>query len=373
MIHVFIGTKAQFIKMVPVMVELRKRDIPFRYVDSGQHAGLTGSLRKVFHVREPDVSLRRADTDIDSIPGAAGWFARQTWTGLRGPERIREGVFPGGGICLIHGDTLSTLLGMRLAKRAGLEVAMVEAGLRSHSYLHPFPEEMIRMYCMQRSDLLFVPSDEAEENLKGMRIFGKVINTKGNTVADSLRLMDGFTSNMEIPKAPYALAACHRLETLLRRARLARVVSLLNHVAERMPVVFVTHGPTRKYLGRYGLDRQLSPGIRRLDMLDYPDFIALIKAARMVLADGGSIQEECAYLNKPCLILRMKTERQDGLGRNARLWRFNDQEARDFLDWAEAYEGTDPVEMPQPSRRIVDSLIRLGHGADNLPGEAKDD
>jgi len=48
MIHFFASTKAQFINMAPVTIEMRNCNIPFRYIDSGQHAELTMSLRKAF-------------------------------------------------------------------------------------------------------------------------------------------------------------------------------------------------------------------------------------------------------------------------------------------------------------------------------------
>jgi UDP-N-acetylglucosamine 2-epimerase len=49
----------------------------------------------------------------------------------------------------------------------------------------------------------------------------------------------------------------------------------------------------------------------------YPQFISSLMKARFILTDGGSIQEEASYLMKPCLILRNRTERIDGVGDNA--------------------------------------------------------
>ena len=70
MIHVFIGTKAQLIKMAPVISQLRDRKLRYRYVDSGQHAGITRSLRRVFGIPEPHVSLRNQSNDIVTIPAS---------------------------------------------------------------------------------------------------------------------------------------------------------------------------------------------------------------------------------------------------------------------------------------------------------------
>jgi UDP-N-acetylglucosamine 2-epimerase (non-hydrolysing) len=361
MIHFFIGTKAQFIKMAPLMVELRRRSVAYRYVDSGQHAEITRSLRQVFNLPEPDVSLRDATGDIVSIPAALGWYLRHLGSCYFSRRRLRNEVFPGGGICLIHGDTLSTLLGMQMARAAGLQVAHVEAGLRSHCLWEPFPEELIRIRCMGRADLLFAPSDEAMKNLEQMKLRGELVRAPGNTVADALRLMDTRRLDVDVPAEPFALATCHRLETISKRERLRQVVELLNLAVERWPVVFVTHKPTYRYLERFGLQDALDPRIDCRGMQDYATFVALLKQAKVVLTDGGSIQEECGYLGKPCLILRSVTERSDGLGTSARLWGFNNQVAKEFLAWADSYQSASAALDVQPSKMIVDRLCELGY------------
>jgi len=178
MIYFFIGTKAQFIKMAPIIVELRNRQIPYRYVDSGQHADLTRILRKTFGIRQPDICLHR-DGDISSVFAAIKWTCKLILMALFAKNKIKRQIFPESGLCLIHGDTLSTLLGLKMAKAAGLKVAHVEAGLRSFNIFHPFPEELIRIYCMKRCDILFSPSDLAYNNLQKMKTKGEIINVEG--------------------------------------------------------------------------------------------------------------------------------------------------------------------------------------------------
>lgn len=363
MIHFFIGTKAQFIKMAPIMVELNSRNIPFRYIDSGQHSELTRSLRKVFGIKEPDINLYSKNKDIVSITGAINWSFKLSSSLWLRRKWLREHVFYGGGICLIHGDTLSTLLGMKMARAAGLKIGHVEAGLRSFCMWHPFPEELIRIYCMKRCDILFAPSAEAQRNLEAMSVRGCVIKVNGNTIVDSLRLMEKVPATIKIPEGPFALATCHRLETITHRKRLKHIVSLLNRVCRQIKVVFVTHKPTRQYLRRFSLIDKLDPEICMLDMQEYMNFTVLLRSAKMVLTDGGSIQEECAYLNKPCLILRKKTERPDGLGKNAMLWGFEDKRVDEFLSRTEVLASAGPRNWPRPSAEIVDALIEYGGGS----------
>ena len=361
MIHFFVGTKAQLIKTAPLMVELRRRGIPFRYVDSGQHAELTRSIRTVFGLPDPDVSLAAGAGDVVSVRQAVDWYVTQLWRSVGNRAWLRGAVFPGGGICLIHGDTLSTLLGLQFARRAGLRVGHVEAGLRSFCWWEPFPEELIRMWCMRRSDVLFAPSEAAAGNLERMRVGGRVVRVSGNTVADALRLAGAGSRSVAVPQEPFALATCHRLETISRRGRLGRVAALWNRVAERMPVLLVLHEPTEQRLRRFGLLGALHPAITRLGLLEYGEFVALLKAARLVLTDGGSIQEECAYLGKPCLITRMKTERREGLGANAVLWGFDDATAERFLAEVDRMAARPRGPLPRPSAEIVDALVEMGY------------
>ena len=342
--------------MAPIMIELQSRGVPYRYIDSGQHAELTQSLRGVFNLPEPDIKLH--DTDIVTMTAAATWTLKLASSVVFRRKWIRNHIFPGGGVCLIHGDTLSTLLGMAMARAAGLRVGHVEAGLRSFRTFDPFPEELIRIYCMRRCHLLFAPSSEAANNLRTMHVKGRIFEVGGNTVVDSLRLMRDSAPTLEIPDEPFALVTCHRLETITRKKRLRQVVALLNRTVRLMPVLFVIHKPTRNYLDKFHLADELSPDIRLLPMQNYVNFSTLLAQARIVLTDGGSIQEECAYLQKPCLVLRQRSERPDGIGQTATIWAFDRQIADDFLRRLQDRDTVDPTDWPRPSANIVDHLLK---------------
>jgi len=172
--------------------------------------------------------------------------------------------------------------------------------------------------------------------------------------------MEDIPATIEIPEEPFALVTCHRLETITHRRRLQQVVSLLNRISRQLKVVFVTHKPTRRYLKRFSLEDKLSGEICMLGMQEYMNFTALLKSARLVLTDGGSIQEECAYLKKPCLVLRKRTERPDGLGQNAMIWGFEDKAVDEFLARAESLACAQTGQWPTPSTEIVDALIADG-------------
>jgi len=210
---------------------------------------------------------------------------------------------------------------------------------------------------MRLSTLLFVPDDTAMSNLDRMRVSGQRIPTRGNTVLDALRLQEasGVTSGRRPGR--FVLATCHRLETLKSRRLLTAVVECLNHVAGQYSVLFVMHKPTETALRKHHLLGRLADGVEPLPMQHYFDFVALLRDARFVIADGGSIQEECAALGVPLLILRSHTERQDGLEQNARLAHFDINSVQRFLEDVDSLRVAPVSDLRSPSAVVVDKLI----------------
>jgi len=359
MIHVFIGTKAQYIKTAPLIRLFDERGIGYRLIDSGQHASLARSLRRELGLREPDVQLRTGK-DIASVPRAALWMSKVLLSALFRPGKMMRNVFGGeGGICVIHGDTPTTLLSVFLARRAGLPLAHLEAGLRSWNYFNPFPEELVRVVAMKRAALLFAPSAMAMANMERMKLKGEKHDIGVNTNIEALKYSRGKDATASPAPADYALFAIHRVETLHNAGRFDTVVSLAERAAQERPVIFVLHPPTERVLKKNGGYRRLAdnPGITLRPLLPHAEFVGLLDGADFVVTDGGSIQEECFYLGRPCLLMRMKTEREEGLGANALLSRFDEHAIDDFVgNWA-SYRREPSLGRAAPLDTIVDKIL----------------
>lgn len=363
-IHIFVGTKAQFIKMAPIMQALDKRSIPYNFIDAGQHAGLTGTLIDQFGLRQPDVRLRTARSNISTLLQAVLWLVQSLLQLLFRKQQIFQSVFGGKrGICLIHGDTLTTLLSLLYARRCGLRVAHVEAGLRSYNLFNPFPEEIIRIIAMRFSHVLFTPSQWAFENLTRMGYQDKAINVGGNTGLDAVRYALAVGSESDRPDSPYVVVTTHRVETLYSRTRLTAVVELLTELIDRYSrVMFFLHEPTLHQLQRFGLYERLlaNPAIEMRPLQPYLQFINLVAGAELVVTDGGSIQEESFFLGVPCLVMRTKTERVEGLGENVYLSGFDAEKTARFFDKLPHLKRPPLINSTlQPSTAIVDSLLLL--------------
>ena len=350
----FIGTKAQYVKTAPLLRLMDERGVDYRLIDSGQHAQISSGMRSELGVRAPDHVLG-GDRDIVSVPQALRWSAGlgvRLWSGAR----LRADVFGGdGGICVVHGDTPSTMLSALMARRAGLRVAHLEAGLRSRSILHPFPEELIRLAVMRLADVLFAPDDTAVANLREMNVKGRVVPVGGNTSIDALRWS---LTGDPLPGSGPAIVTMHRVETLHHRERVAMLVDAVIAAAAKWKIRWVLHGPTAAVLARSGADTRLAAaGVELGPLVPHAELVRLVAEAPFVITDGGSIQEECALLGVPTLLWRMRTERPDGLGANVVLSKYDPILLERFLDDPEPLRRPAASLDRSPSEQILDVLL----------------
>lgn len=352
MIHIVIGTKAQLIKMAPVMLALRSSGLTYRFISTGQHRDTMVDIQNNFGISEPDFVLY-SGPDITSIPKMIVWAVRILWKTIKSRREIFGDAR--NGIVLVHGDTFSTLLGALMAKLAGLKVGHVESGLRSHNIFHPFPEELTRLLTFMLSDYFFCPGEWAVDNLKKYK--GEKINLGSNTLVDALEQARNMISavDVDIPTQPYAIASLHRFENIFSRAALERLVGIVRHVANDKRILFILHKPTLNKLKEYRLYDVLAnhPNIELRQRYDYFRFIKLISAADFVISDGGSNQEECHYLGKPILLLRQATERKEGLGENCVLSQYNQLIIDDFVRNFHKFERSSLNQTVTPSQRIA--------------------
>ena len=359
MIHVFIGTKAQYIKMAPLLRRMDAEEVDYRLIDSGQHAELAESYRSEFGLRDPDFRMGGAG-DVVSIPQALRWALGLSGR-LLSRSRLRNEVFGGhGGVCVVHGDTPTTLLSVLMAKRAGLAVAHVESGLRTHRLLHPFPEEIMRVVVPRLSDVLFAPGPEAASNLRRSRVKAKIVEQSSNTVLESVGdAADaglGDECGSGAGSAAPVIVTMHRVENLHRRARREALVDVAATLAAEMPVRWVLHGPTERALAGEPRRRLEAAGVELVGLTPRGPFLAMVAAAPFIITDGGSIQEECAALGVPTLLWCDRTGRPDGVGENVVLSHYDSRIVEEFL--RDPQQHRRPRRMPEvsPSAEILSEL-----------------
>jgi UDP-N-acetylglucosamine 2-epimerase (non-hydrolysing) len=254
------------------------------------------------------------------------------------------------------------VLGALIGKFFNIKVAHIESGLRSFNFFNPFPEEINRVITFNLTDYYFAPNDWAVDNLKKFK--GKKFNTDKNTLYDSLKLAikNEDRVELEIPTCKYVVISVHRFENIFDSNRLKDIVKILNEISKKFYLIFILHLPTLKNLKKFNLIDELdsNKNIELKKRMDYFSFIKLIYHAEFIISDGGSNQEECYYLNKPCLLLRNKTERIEGLGENVLLSNYKKEKINYFVKNYTNMVNNKIKEDFNPSKKIVDILIKEG-------------
>jgi UDP-N-acetylglucosamine 2-epimerase (non-hydrolysing) len=269
-------------------------------------------------------------------------------------------------LLIVPGDVNSTLAATLVAVKLGIELAHLEAGLRSFD--RTMPEEINRIVADEFAAKLFVHSEEAIDNLRAEGIQDERVHFVGNTMIDCLIAMEDRFRDLDVAARlglrprDYLLVTLHR-PALVDGPLLADTVAALGEVARELPVLFPVHPRTRKALS----DESLPVGVRLVEPVGYLDFLSLEADARAVLTDSGGVQEETTYLGIPCFTLRDNTERPVTVraGTNTILG-LQPERIRDILD-ALATPKTD-VERPmlwdgRASERIADVVCRRAESA----------
>jgi UDP-N-acetylglucosamine 2-epimerase (non-hydrolysing) len=299
-----VGARPNFMKLAPVHGELSRRgDVEHVIVHTGQHydPDMSDAFFEELRIPAPDHHLGVG----------SGSHAAQTAAVMQGLEPVLDHLRPD--LVLVYGDVNSTLAAALVAAKLGLRVGHVEAGLRSGDWT--MPEEINRVLTDRLSDLLFVPSRDAVENLLHEGIPAQRIHVVGNVMIDSLVAMLPAARALDAPArhgvAPgsYVVATLHRPSNVDDAATLRGLLGALDALGAQAPVIFPVHPRTRERI------RCLKPGstgtgdVRLLEPLGYLDMLSLVASAALVITDSGGLQEETTYLGIPCLTVRPNTER----------------------------------------------------------------
>src|SRR6266516_2858953 len=290
-------------KIAPIAAELQRRGDEFEHVlvHTGQHYDreMSEIFLEELGVGEPDYSLGVG----------SGSHAQQTAAVMERLEPVLLEADPD--VVLVPGDVNSTMAAALTASKLLLPIGHVEAGLRSFD--RTMPEEINRIVADQVSQLLFIHSPEARDNLLAEGCAATGIHDVGNTMIDTLVAMRerigerGAPEDYELERGAYLVVTLHR-PPLVVGPLLAEAMGQLAAVSAELPVVFPVHPRTRAALETLAIDFDLER-LRLLEPVGYVQFLSLVAASAGVLTDSGGIQEETMFLGLPCFTLRDTTER----------------------------------------------------------------
>lgn len=348
-ISFWLGTEAELIKVFPIMHELEKKHILFDVIATGQNPIVNSPILNTLE-KSPKITILSSGPKKKSSLGLLIWFFETLINSLfQQPSADNQ-------IMIIHGDTVSTMMGAIFGWLKSYQMAHVEAGLRSFNYLKPFPEEIDRVISSLFVDLHYAPNAESLKNLESRG--GKKINTYLNTLFDSLQFFKNTKQKNDSPVEKYFVFVLHRQENLFDNEFVKNMIQLISQKSKDISCKFILHEPTKNKLIELGLLEGITnnPQIQTYPRLHYFDFMSLLTHAEFLISDGGSNQEESYYLGLPCLILRTETERTEGLGINVLLERKNFTKIESFFSEYKKYEKSEITETKRPSKIIADSL-----------------
>jgi UDP-N-acetylglucosamine 2-epimerase (non-hydrolysing) len=273
-------------------------------VHTGQHYDL-----KMSDVFFTDLNLPSPDIYLGV---GSGTHAEQTGKVMMFYEKVLVDNRPD--LVVVVGDVNSTMAATLAASKLGVKVAHLEAGLRSFD--RTMPEEINRMVTDTLADLLWVPSEDAVENLIREGIARDKIQLVGNIMIDSFEML---REKIESQKAhldfgleakSYGVVTLHRPSNVDDPAILKEICGGLEQIAENVRLIFPIHPRTRGNMDQSLLAKLENSGKLLLpEPLNYIRFMSLVSNCRFVITDSGGIQEETTYLGIPCLTLRENTER----------------------------------------------------------------
>ena len=349
------GTRPEAIKMAPIIKQLRCRadKIAAQVWVTAQHRQMLDQVLQLFDI-QPELDLNIMQEGQTPSQVAALVLQRLE------PHLMKERP----DWVLVQGDTTTVMATAIAAYHLRIRVGHVEAGLRTHDKMNPFPEEMNRIIGDAISDLHFAPTQRARDNLLNEGIPDESIRVTGNTVIDAL------------------LDVANRAWTPPPESPLARLPILPDRPASQVPRLLLVTAHRRESFGQPMRDictalREIAmtrrgevhlvypvhlnpnvqepvnalltglPNVTLLPPVDYGSLVYLMKRSHLVLTDSGGLQEEAPSLGKPVLVMREVTERPEAIeAGTARL------------------VGTDPARIISETCRLLDDeeeYARMAH------------
>lgn len=310
------GTRPEAIKLAP-LVRLLEQDGRFESIVcvTGQHREMLAQVLSVFEiVPDYDLDIMREKQTLAGVTALI----------LERLQPVLHTVRPN--IVLVHGDTSTTFASSLASFYNQIDVAHVEAGLRTGNLGSPWPEEANRQLTGVLAKLHFAPTETARQNLLSENTSDDRIFVTGNSVIDALLMVSRrFDTESSLEQdistrfsflrrdADLLLVTGHRRESF--GSGFGNICAALKQLAKdhsNLDIVYPVHlnpnvsGTVETALAGIGNIHLIKPQA-------YLPFVYLMRRAKIVLTDSGGIQEEAPALGKPVLVMRDTTERPEAV------------------------------------------------------------
>lgn len=322
------GTRPEAIKMAPLVKEFQKYSEKFQTIVcvTGQHRQMLDQVLSLFEITpDYDLDIMKQGQDLYDVTSRV----------LLGLRDVLKEAQPD--VVLVHGDTSTSTAAALAAFYQQIPVGHVEAGLRTHNLLSPWPEEMNRQVTGRITTYHFAPTPLSQSNLLAEGIKNDNITVTGNTVIDALYMViDKIKNDQKLNDELSGILANSGYD-VERLSGGKKLVLVTGHRRENFGDGFISMCSAIKALTEKYPDvdfvypMHLNPNVRKpihevfgedlstlnnmffIEPLEYLSFVYLMEKSTIVLTDSGGIQEEAPGLGKPVLVMRDTTERPEAL------------------------------------------------------------
>lgn len=311
---IIFGTRPEAIKMAPLVREFqRENKFSTKVCVTAQHREMLDQVLDFFQIiPDYDLDIMKPNQNLYSLTSDI----------ILGLQPILEEYQPD--YVYVHGDTTTTMAASIAAFYAGARVCHIEAGLRTHNKLSPFPEEINRQVTGRIADLHFAPTIQSKNNLLQENVNADSIIITGNTVIDALIESSEKVKNLVNPEI-------EDLKQIVDKTK--KLILVTGHRRENHGQGFIDICEALKEIATTNKDVQiiypvhLNPNVKKpvynilgdthsinlIDPLSYPAFVWLMNQSYIIITDSGGVQEEAPSLGKPVLVMRDTTERPEAV------------------------------------------------------------
>lgn len=306
-ITIVAGARPNFMKIAPIIEAIKQKQsegitINYQLVHTGQHydKNLSDTFFEELNIPFPDINL-----NVKS-----GTQAEQTAAIMIGFEKALAGHPTD--LVMVVGDVTSTMACTIVAKKAGVKVAHVEAGIRSGDM--SMPEEINRIVTDSLTDYFFTTTPLASKNLENLGVLKNQIYFVGNVMIDTLRTNESrlkqpaLWKKLQLEAKKYLVLTLHRPSNVDEELQLEALITQMAQLGKDYPIIFPVHPRTKKLLEGLNLNFE---NLHYEEPLGYLEFNYLVKNALAVFTDSGGITEETTVMHVPCITLRNNTERPE--------------------------------------------------------------
>jgi len=311
-IMIVLGTRPEVIKLAPVIKKL-KEHTEVIVCATGQHREMLKQALELFQIK-PDIDL-----EVMLEGQSLNQLGSKILFGMDGVLKEYRPEW-----LIVQGDTTSAFYAALAAFHLNIKIAHIEAGLRTGDLKNPFPEEANRSMLARITDIHFAPTQTSKKALINEGIDANRVLVTGNTVVDSIQLITSDWINDKpkkisdlivniIRKGPVIMVTCHRRESF--GDVILNITSMIKTLAEKynhFQWIFPVHLNPEVRLPVMQTLKNIS-NVHLIDPVDYEASLFLISQSTLILTDSGGIQEEAPAFSVPVVVMRSKTERNEGV------------------------------------------------------------